>query len=248
MSDEARRVFKMESILGVIAGKGGSDVSDLLCYLTQRELSADEEGVVAPMAKGWLYSMEPRFMQCTYEEGEPFDAWATKQASKLGGNVSVEPIPAVDMASISIVLDKLADAKATVAEQSAAIEGLQANVAEFEPFKSQAADLEKKVEDLSGKLEAAQTDLAKAKKELKTFEGKVAINETEVESSVKDIVSRAVKDALATLPAGAAVAAAEGGAEEAPAAEETPVEDAGDSVPDDFGFGASGSDGDGFGF
>ncbi|WP_290921190.1 hypothetical protein [Halodesulfovibrio sp.] len=248
MSDEARRVFKMETILGLIAGKGGTDVSDLLCYLTQRELSADEEGVVAPMSKGWLYSMEPRFMQCCYEEGEPFDAWTKKHASKLGGNVSVEPIPAADMASISIVLDKLADAKATVAEQSAAIEGLQANVAEFEPFKAQAADLEKKVEDLSGKLEAAQTDLAKAKKELKTFEGKVAINETEVESSVKDIVSRAVKDALATLPAGAAVAAAAAdGAEPAPF-EEAPAEDAGSSVPDDFGFGASGSDDSGFGF
>lgn len=247
MSDEARRVFKMETILGLIAGKGGADVSDLLCYLTQRELSAEEEGVVAPMSKGWLYSMEPRFMQCCYEEGEPFDAWTKKQASKLGGNVSVEPIPAADMASISIVLDKLADAKATVAEQAAAIEGLQANVAEFEPFKAQAADLEKKVDDLSGKLEAAQTDLAKAKKELKTFDGKVAINETEVESSVKDIVSRAVKDALASLPAGAAVAAA-GDAEEAPATEEAPVEEAGGGVPDDFGFGASGSDDSGFGF
>ncbi|OBQ56252.1 hypothetical protein [Halodesulfovibrio spirochaetisodalis] len=248
MSDEARRVFKMETILGLIAGKGGTDVSDLLCYLTQRELSADEEGVVAPMSKGWLYSMEPRFMQCCYEEGEPFDAWTKKQASKLGSNVSIEPIPATDMASISIVLDKLADAKATVAEQASAIEGLQANVAEFEPFKAQAADLEKKVEDLSGKLDAAQTDLAKAKKELKTFEGKVAINETEVESSVKDIVSRAVKDALASLPAGAAVAAAADGAEAAPAAEEAPAEDAGSSVPDDFGFGASGSDDSGFGF
>lgn len=245
MSDEARRVFKMETILGLIAGKGGTDVSDLLCYLTQRELCADEEGVVAPMSKGWLYSMEPRFMQCSYEEGEPFDAWTKKQASKLGSNVSVDPIPAADMASISIVLDKLADAKATVAEQATAIEGLQANVAEFEPFKAQAADLTKKVEDLSGKLEAAQTDLAKAKKELKTFDGKVAINETEVESSVKDIVSRAVKDAIASLPVGAAVVAADGA--EAPA-EEAPAEPAGSSVPDDFGFGASGNDDSGFGF
>ena len=246
MSDEARRVFKMETILGLIAGKGGTDVSDLLGYLSQRELSADEEGVVAPMSKGWLYSMEPRFMQCCYDEGEPFDAWTKKQASKLGDNVSVEPIPAADMASISIVLDKLADAKTTVAEQAAAIEGLQASVAELEPFKAQAADLEKKVDDLSGKLETAQTELAGAKKELKTFEGKVAINETEVESSVKDIVSRAVKDALATLPAGAAVAA--GAEEAAPAAEEAPAEDSGSSVPDDFGFGASGSDDSGFGF
>ena len=248
MSDEARRVFKMETMLGLIAGKGGTDVSDLLVYLTQRELSADEEGVVAPMAKGWLYSMEPRFMQCCYEEGEPFEAWSKKQASKLGSNVSVEPIPAADMASISIVLDKLADAKATVADQASAIEGLQASVAEFEPFKAQAADLEKKVEDLNGKLETAQKDLAAAKKELKTFEGKVAINETEVESSVKDIVSRAVKDALASLPAGAAVAAA--GDDAAPAAfEDAPAEEASSSeVPDDFGFGASGSDDSGFGF
>ena len=245
MSDEARRVFKMETILGLIAGKSGADISDLLGYLSQRELSAEQEGAVAPMAKGWLYSQHPPFMECDFAEGESFDAWAASEASRLGDNVSVQPIPANEMAGISVVLDAMADAKATIAAQAEELETAKAQVAELEPFKAQTADLEKKVADLEGKLEGAQTDLAGAKKELKAFDGKVAVDEKDIESSVKDMVSKAVKDALAALPAGAAVAGVV--AEEA--AEEAPAEEASSSdVPDDFGFGSSGASDDGFGF
>lgn len=247
MSDEARRVFKMETILGLIAGKSGADISDLLGYLAQRELSVEHEGAVAPMAKGWLYSQHPPFMDCEFTEGESFDAWAAKQAASLGDNVSLQPIPANEMAGISVVLDAMADAKAVVAAQSEEIDALKAQVAELEPFKGQAAELEKKVAGLESSLEGAQTDLAGAKKELKGFDGKVAVDEKDIESSVKDMVSRAVKDALAALPAGAAVAAAVADGGDAPA-EEAAEEASGSDVPDDFGFGTSGSDDDGFGF
>jgi hypothetical protein len=246
MSDEARRVFKMETILGLIAGKRGADISDLLGFLSQRDLSEVEEGAVAPIARGWLYSMHPDFMKCEFAETDVFEEWAAKQAARLGDNVSIEAIPAAEMAGISAVLDKMAADAAANAAQAAEIAALKAQVAELTPFKAEAEKLGKEVESLKGKLDTAQTDAAKTKKELAGFSGKVAINENEIESSVKDIVSRAVKDALKALPVGAAagVAAAEV-AEEAAAGFD---ESAGSDVPEDFGFGASGSDGDGFGF
>jgi hypothetical protein len=249
MSEEARRVFKMETILGVIAGKSGADVADLLGYLAQRELSTEELGAVAPIAKGWLYSLEPRFMACAYSEEVAFEEWAQKQAATLGDNVSIEPIPAAEMAGISVVLDKMAESKATIAAQAAEVADLKAKVAALAPFEGKAGTLEKQVADLTGKLEKAKADLTAAQKELKTFDGKVAINEKEIESSVKDMVSKGLKEALANLPVGAAVAAgavAGEAAAEAPAGFDEPAS-SGD-VPDTFGFGASGAGDDGFGF
>ncbi|UZP67237.1 hypothetical protein N1030_16830 [Desulfovibrio mangrovi] len=249
MSEEARRVFKMETILGVIAGKSGADVADLLGYLAQRELSTEELGAVAPIAKGWLYSLEPRFMACAYSEEVVFEEWAQKQVATLGDNVSIEPIPAAEMAGISVVLDKMAEAKATIAAQVAEVAELKGKVAELAPFEGKTATLEKQVADLTGKLDKAKADLTAAQKELKTFDGKVAINEKEIESSVKDMVSKGLKEALANLPVGAAVAGAVAG-EAAAADEPAGFEDSSSSgeVPDTFGFGASGASDDGFGF
>lgn len=252
MSEEARRVFKMETILGVIAGKSGADVADLLGYLSQRDLSPEELGAVAPIAKGWLYSLEPRFMKCEYSETVAFEEWAQKQAAELGDNVSLEPIPAAEMAGISVVLDKMADSKAVIAAQAGEIADLKAKVAALAPFEGKTATLEKQVADLTGKLDKAKADLTAAQKELKTFDGKVAISEKEIESSVKDMVSKAVKEALANLPVGAAVAGAAAGAvaadAAAPAADDFGSSDSGGDVPDTFGFGASGAGDDGFGF
>ncbi len=250
MSEEARRVFKMETILGVIAGKSGADVTELLGYLAQRNLCPEEVGAVAPIAKGWLYSLEPRFMQCAYTESEPFDDWARKHAATLGDNVSLEPIAAAEMAGIAVVLDRMADAKAAQAAQAGEISDLKAKVDALAPFEGKTAALEKQVADLTGKLEKAKADLTAAQQELKGFDGKIAINEKEIESSVKDMVSKAVKDALANLPVGAAVAGAAvaaDAAEAAPAGFDEPAA-SGNDVPDDFGFGASGPGNDGFGF
>lgn len=249
MSEEARRVFKMETILGVIAGKSGADVADLLGYLAQRELSGEELGAVAPIAKGWLYSLEPRFMKCEYSENVVFEEWAQKQAAALGDNVSLEPIPACEMAGISVVLDKMADSKATLAAQVAEIADLKAKAAALAPFEAKAATLEKQVADLTGKLDKAKADLTAAQKELKTFDGKVAINEKEIESSVKDMVSKGLKEALANLPVGAAVAGAAVAGDAAPAGFDAPAaESSSGDVPDSFGFGATEVAADDFGF
>lgn len=243
MSDEGRRVFKMETVLGLVAGKTGADVSDLLGYLAQRALTTEEEAAVAPMAKGWLYSQNPAFMQCAEAEGN-YDDWLKKERARLGDNVSLQPISAAELAGISGVLDKIVALKAHVAGLEKDVAGLQAQVKELTPFKGQAADLEKKLAQSEQKVQSLNSDIANLKKELAPFNGKVAIDEKEIESSVKDIVSRAVKDALKVLPVAAAgTAAAEGAA----AGSDTPAEDAGD-VPDTFGFGASGPSDDGFGF
>ncbi len=245
MSDEARRVFSMETILGLIAGKRGVDISDLLGFLAQRDLSELEEGAVAPIAKGWLYSMHPDFMKCAFADHEVFEDWIAKEKGRMGDNVSLEAIPADAMAPIAALLDSMATAAGVNLAQATELEEIHTRLAELEPFKAQAEKLEGQMADLQGQLEAARAEAAEAKKELAGYNGKIAINENEIESSVKDIVSRAVKDALKTLPAGAVAADVATGTDDAAVSVDEP---AGSSVPDDFGFGTSGSDNDGFGF
>lgn len=249
MSDEGRRVFKMDAVLGLIAGKQTAAGSDLLGYLSQRDLAAEEEAAVAPIAKGWLYSQHPAFMQSDFNEMANYDEWVKKECARLGDNVSLQPIPAAEMAGINGVLDKMAEFKATIAAKTAENSGLAAQIKELTPFKGQAADLEKKLGQSEQKVASLNGDIANLRKELAPFQGKVAIDEKEIESSVKDMVSRAVKDALKALPLGAAAGAAVAGAAaegEAASFEESSSDSGG--VPDTFGFGASGASDDGFGF
>ncbi len=249
MSDEGRRVFKMDAVLGLIAAQQNAAVSDLIAFLAQRDLSAEEELAAAPLAKGWLFSQHAPFMQCGFDENANYADWAKKECARLGDNVSLQPIPAADMAGINGILDKIAEYKATIAAKEEEVAALTADAAALKPFKAQAADLEKKLAASDKKAEAANKDAVALRAELAPFKGKVAIDEKNLESSVKDLVSRAVKDALKNLPVAAAGAAVAGEAVAEEAA--SGFDDFGGSsndVPDTFGFGASGASDDGFGF
>lgn len=245
MSEDARRVIKMETVLGLIAGKSGDDVSDLLGFLTQRELNAQDETIVAPLAKAWICSQHPPFLENPYKANEIYDEWVQKEVNRLGDNISVEPIAEDELAGITSVLDLLHENKDTLAEQAETIKELEAAKAELEPFMKKAEDLEKKVEQLNATIEKNNTEISELKQQTAEFQGKLPVAEAELNDTIKDIVSKALKDAVKAVPAGAAVAA--GGEAVAEAAEEA-AEESGGGVPDDFGFGASGGDTDGFGF
>ena len=83
------------------------------------------------------------------------------------------------------------------------------------------------------------TDMGGLRKQVAEFQGKVAINHDELMQNIKN----AIKDGLKGLVVGGAAAgAAAGDAGTDSSAEEE------NKVPDDFGFGASGANNDGFGF
>ncbi len=246
MSEDARRVVKMETVLGLIAGKGSDDVSDLLRFLTQRELSTQEEGIVAPLAKAWICSQHPPFLENPYSETAIYEDWTQKEIKRLGDNVSIAPIPENEMAGIGGILDILSENRASTAALNDEKAALAAKVAELEPFVKKSEDLEKKVGQLESKIEGLTKDNADLKKQTAEFQGKLPVAESELNDTIKDIVTKALKDAVKSVPVGAAVAAEGGEAvAETAAAEE---EDTSGGVPDDFGFGASGAGSDGFGF
>ena len=247
MSDEGRRQVSMDTILALVAGKGGEDVTGLMSFLTGKDLDDFDTSAVAALVKGWLYKAVPKLMDSKLDESTTYDAWLKSEAKRLGAdNVSITPIPEADMTDIGGVLDKLAADKALAAEQAAKIGELEAAVAGLDPFKAKAEELEKKIAGLESKIEGLEGEKTELTQKVAEFSGKLPVAESEINDTIKDIVTKALKDAVASVPLGAAAggeAAAAGGE-----ATEAAASDSGGGVPDSFGFGSSGDDSDGFGF
>lgn len=243
MSDTARKVFPMESVLALVLGKEDVDVKDLAGFLAGRSIACCCcARVVGPMAAGWLASLYPQFVGLTWDPSTSWDEFVAQYKKSTGDNVSVPPMSASLQALVGKTLDCLGDQQATIEAQKAELANLQARIEELEPYEGKAADLEKKCDQLEAKVKTMTTDMGGLRKELLPFQGKMAVDQQELMSMIKD----AIKDNMKGFVAGAAVGAAAGAAGAEAAAEEAPAEEGGPAA--DFGFGASGSDGDGFGF
>lgn len=242
MSEE-RRVFKMETVLNLIAGKGGSDVSELLAFLTQRDLTPKNEGMVGVLAKAWIYSQHPPFMDCKYSPVALYDDWVAQETKRLGDNLSIAPISSAEMEPINAIIDGIAADAATIAEQAEKIEELEGKVAALEPIPAKIPPLEKKIEDLTAKIKTLDETIKSQKSQIAEWKGMTPIAEAELNSTIKEIVTKALKDAVASVPLGAAGGGAAGDAGAAVAEESSEG-----GVPDSFGFGATSDSGDGFSF
>jgi hypothetical protein len=244
----------METALGVVAGKDGADVLDFLGFAVKREVSDECRPAVNPMVKGWLYSLNPAFMKSSYSEDTAYDAWVADQKRKLGDNLSLTPIPAAELAGIDDLFalvegaKQLAEDKETAAEEAlAAKTAAEAEAKAFAPFKKKAEELEKKLGQSEEKANALAAQVKELQAKLAAYTGKVAVDEADLEKSVKDIVAKAVKAALSGLVA-AGGAAIDSAASDEPAAVDAASDTASSDVPDTFGFGTSGPSNDGFGF
>ena len=250
MSDTGRRIFKMETALGVIANQEGAEILDFLGFAISRSVCECCRGGVAPIVKGWLYSQHPDFMKYPFDGSTSLNGWMNDLKNRFGENVSLEPMPQAEVAGIHAMIDEVEkafqDAKESAAKAQAAEAAQKAAEAEAKalaPFKAKAEDLEKKLAQLEEKNKAAAKDLAEAKAKLAAFDGKVAINENEIKKSIKDILAKTVGSM--SFATGGGASAAEGTVAEEAAPAST---DSAGAVPDTFGFGASGASDDGFGF
>ena len=157
----------------------------------------------------------------------------------LGDNVSLTPMDGRTKALAAQSLNYLADTYSSLAAQTAAVVKLEERVRELEPAEARAEALQKKVDELEAKIKTMNSDMGGLRKQVAEFQGKVAVSHDDLMQTIKD----AIKDGLKGMVVGGAAGAAVAGAD---AAEAAPAEE--NAVPDDFGFGSSGSNSDGFGF
>ncbi len=244
MSDVARKVFPMDTVLALVTGKEDVDVKELAGFLTGQSLECDcVARVVGPLAAGWLATLYPDFVGIEYDGTTPWDSFIAEKKKSIGDNVSVPPMGAGMQALAAKTLGALADLDATVKAQNDEIKSLNDRVASLEPSEAKATELEKKCDQLEAKIKTMTTDMGALRKELIPYQGKMAVDQQELLSMIKDAIKDNMKGMVVAGAAGAAAGAVAG---EAAAVEEEPANDGGPAA--DFGFGASGSDGDGFGF
>ncbi|MDR2695568.1 MAG: hypothetical protein LBC79_04225 [Deltaproteobacteria bacterium] len=238
MSDAARKVFPLESVLALLTGKEDAAVVEVAGFLAGRSLCCCSTALVAPMAAGWLASLYPAFINLKYEESQPWATFVSGMKAQVGDNVSVPPMSGSFQAMVAKVLDALSEKADTLKAQAAEIASLQTRVEELEPFQGKAEEQDKKIGQLEAKVKSQNADIGALRKEMVPFQGKTPVDQQELENIIKDAIVKNLKNFTG------GVAAAAGGEAVAEAA----AEESSGGVPDSFGFGASGSNSDGFGF
>ena len=227
--------------MALVAGKDGIDVKDIAGYVAGRSIVCDEQAkTVGVFAAAWLARWYPKFTGLLWTENQTWEAFINQAKGQLGDNVSLQPMDGRIKEMAGQALDYLTDAEKSVATQTAAAMKLEERVRELEPFESQAKALQKKVDELEAKIKTMNTDMGGLRRKVAEYDGKVALEQDELMRTIKD----AIKDGLKGMVVGGAAAGAaqaSGDTAEAQAPEEN-------AVPDDFGFGSSGANADGFGF
>ena len=242
MSDVARKVFPLESILALLVGKEDTAVAEIAGFLTGRSLCECSAALVAPMAAGWLANLYPAFINLKYDASRSWASFVSGVQAQVGNNVSVPPMTGQAQAMVAKVLDGMAEKMETLKAQAAEIVALQARVEELEPFQGKAEEQDKKISQLEAKVKSQNADIGTLRKEMAPFQGKVPVDQQELETIIKDAIVKNLKN----FTGGGAVAGAAAVAGEASAA--VAAEENSGGVPDSFGFGSSGADNDGFGF
>ena len=243
MSDVARKVFPLESVLALLAGKEDAAVTEIAGFLTGRSLCCCSTALVAPMAAGWLASLYPAFINVKYDEDRPWANFVSGIKAQVGDNVSVPPMSGLAQAMVAKVLDAMAEKSETLKAQAAEIATLQARVEELGPFQGKAEEQEKKISQLEAKVKSQTADIGALRKEMIPFQGKMPVDQQELENIIKDAIVKNLKNFTGGVAVAGAAAVAAGEAVAEAAAEESS-----DGVPDTFGFGSSSANNDGFGF
>ena len=242
----------MESVLALVVGKEGVDIKDIAGYVVGRSIACECcAKAVGPFAAAWLARWYPKFMDLTWSEDQSWEGFVTRGRGMLGDNVSLTPMDGRTKALAGQTLDYLADTFASLSAQTAAVVKLEERVRELEPAEAKAEArkivaearaeaLQKKCDELEAKIKTMNSDMGGLRKQVAEFQGKVAVSHDDLMQTIKDAIKDGLKGmVVGGVAAGAAVAGAD-------AAEAAPAEE--NAVPDDFGFGASGSNSDGFGF
>lgn len=234
-----RKIFPTEEVMELIAGKGDANANAVASHILGQPVNCAEcAKAAAPFAAAWLAKLYPRFMDMEWNEGDNWNVFVKHAKQILGDNVSIPPMSGRLKDLVAQTLNALKDAKESLLRQTDAAAKLEQQVRELEPLQAIVRNLQKKNDELEAKLKAMKTEMGGLQRKVNEFQGKMPIDNDELMQTIQDAIKSGLK--------GLAVGAAAGGA--AAAADETEAAPAQNEVPDDFGFGTSGADSDGFGF
>lgn len=238
MADD-RKVFPVEVVLELVTGKKDADVRELASYILGKTVDNPVCAKAAgPFAAAWLARWYPKFMDLEWKDGQSWESFVKQASGILGNNISLTPMDGRIKELANQVLEVINQTNDSLLRQTEANVKLEKRVKELEPLEARAAAAQKASEALENTIKTMKADMGALQRTAANFQGKLAIDHDELMRNIKD----AIKDGLKGLSLGAAVA------DTVQAAENAEPEKKENQVPDDFGFGSSGPDADGFGF
>ena len=122
MSDTARKMFPVETVLALAVAKKGADVKDIAGYITGRSIVCDAcAAAVAPFAAAWLAKLSPKFLDMNYKDGDNWGDFVNQGARLLGDTISLPPMDDCLKNAVATVLDMMDDMHGTMVSQRAEI-------------------------------------------------------------------------------------------------------------------------------
>ena len=110
MSDTARKMFPVETVLALAVAKKGADVKDIAGYITGRSIVCDAcAAAVAPFAAAWLAKLSPKFLDMNYKDGDNWGDFVNQGARLLGDTISLTPMDDCLKNAVATVLDMMDD-------------------------------------------------------------------------------------------------------------------------------------------
>ena len=177
MSDVARKVFSLESVLVLLTGKEDAAVVEIAGFLAGRSLCCDSAVLVAPMAAGWLASLYPAFINLEYDESRSWSNFVSGMKAQVGDYISVPPMTGQFQGIVAKTLDAMVEKTESLKAQAAEIVTLQAQVAQLEPFRIKAEEQEEKISQLEAKVKSQNADIGALRRELVPFQGKMPVDQ-----------------------------------------------------------------------
>ncbi len=247
MSDSERKLFPIETVIALVNGKQDVDLKPLAGYIVGRSLPCDTMvSAVAPFAAAWLVRLYPAMAEILWNEKDgSWPVFVDRCSYILGNRVSLPPMGGNLKAACAAVLDAMVANADEVKALKKEIESLSAEVAALKPLEGKLKEAQTRADKLDDQLKAAKKDMSALRRQTIAFEGKIAVNEQDLQELIKSAIKANLKTIKLAAPAAAAAGAAVAGAAPAAAA-----------AGDEFGFGPNAGDefglgpsiGGGFGF
>ena len=160
MSDTARKMFPVETVLALAVAKKGADVKDIAGYITGRSIVCDAcAAAVAPFAAAWLAKLSPKFLDMNYKDGDNWGDFVNQGARLLGDTISLTPMDDCLKNAVATVLDMMDDMHGTMVSQRAEIATLRQQVETLAPYQGKAEELQKKCDKLEDTIKTMKTDM-----------------------------------------------------------------------------------------
>lgn len=201
MADE-RRIFPTETVLELVTGKKGADVRDVATYIIGRPMpDASSTQAAAPFASAWLARWYPKFMDMDWKDDGDWAAFLANAKARLGDNISITPMTGQLKTLANGVLDHIKEAKESLLRQTDAAVKLEQKVHELEPLEAALKALQKKNDELEGKLKTAKSDMATLQRKVNEFQGKMAVDNSELMQTIKSAIKDGLKGMAIASPA-----------------------------------------------